>query len=220
MLNKCMKSTDDAVRDIRSGSTILVSGFGDPGTPFGLLDALCRHSACDLSIVANNGGVGDRGIAALLLTGRVKKLICSYPRTVGSTVIQSLYRAGKIEVEVIPQGTLSERIRAAAAGLGGVLTPTGVGTKVAEGKEIVEVAGKPYLFELPLHADFALIKGKRGDRWGNLTFNCAARNYAPGMAGAARVTVAEVEELVPLGGLDPECIVTPGIFVDRVVVPA
>jgi len=217
MINKIARSVAEALEGIRDGSTVLIGGFGEAGVPNVLVEGLIEQGARDLVLVNNNAGVGRHGIAALLATGRVCKMICSFPRSVGSVVFPELYAAGKIELEVVPQGTLSERIRAGGAGLGGFFTPTGVGTQVADGKEVRRIDGKDYLFELPIRGDVALVKGHVADRFGNLTYRKAARNFGPSMAMAGRRTVAEVSEVHTDGGLDPEKIVTPGIFVDAVV---
>lgn len=195
----------------------MVGGFGLAGQPVELIDALLAQGARDLVIVNNNAGNGDTGLAALLAAGRVRKVICSFPRQVDSHVFDRLYRAGKLELELVPQGTLAERIRAAGAGIGGFYTPTGVGTLMAQGKEQRHINGRDYLLEYPLHADYALIKALRADRWGNLVYRKTARNFGPIMATAARVAIAQVSEIVELGALDPESIVTPGLFVQRVV---
>ena len=217
MIDKIARSVAEALEGIRDGSTILIGGFGEAGVPNVLVEGMIEQGARDLVLVNNNAGVGRHGIAALLATGRVRKMICSFPRSVGSVVFPELYAAGKIELEVVPQGTLSERIRAGGAGLGGFFTPTGVGTQVADGKEIRRIDGRDYLFELPIRGDVALVKGHIGDRFGNLTYRKAARNFGPSMAMAGRRTVAEVSAVHEPGGLDPELIVTPGIFVDAVV---
>ena len=217
MINKIARSVAEALEGIRDGSTVLIGGFGEAGVPNVLVEGLIEQGARDLVLVNNNAGVGRHGIAALLATGRVCKMICSFPRSMGSVVFPELYAAGKIELEVVPQGTLSERIRAGGAGLGGFFTPTGVGTQVADGKEVRRIDGKDYLFELPIRGDVALVKGHVADRFGNLTYRKAARNFGPSMAMAGRRTVAEVSEVHTDGGLDPEKIVTPGIFVDAVV---
>ena len=193
----------------------MVGGFGEAGIPFGLLDALLAQGATGLTIISNNAGSYDAGAAALLREGRVAKVICSYPRTPGSIWFERRYEAGEVELEIVPQGTLAERIRAAGAGLGGFLTPTGYGTKLAEGKECRVIDGRGYVFETPLHADFALVRAERGDRWGNLTFHATARNFNPVMAMAARHTIAEVRCLQD-DPIPPEQVMTPGIFVDRV----
>ena len=216
MIDKISRSVAAALDGIRDGSTVLVSGFGEAGVPNVLVDGLIEQGACNLVLVNNNAGVGRHGIAALMAAGRVRKVICSFPRSVGSFVFPELYAAGKIELEVVPQGTLSERIRAGGAGLGGFFTPTGVGTQVADGKEVRRIDGKDYLFEFPIRGDVALIKGHVADRFGNLTYRKAARNFGPSMAMAGQRTIAEVSEVYENGGLDPERIVTPGIFVDAV----
>jgi 3-oxoadipate CoA-transferase alpha subunit len=207
----------EAVAGIPDGATIMVGGFGTAGQPHELIDALIDQGARDLVIINNNAGNGDTGLAALLATGRVRKIICSFPRQVDSHVFDGLYRSGKIELELVPQGNLAERIRAAGAGIGGFYTPTAVGTPLAEGKEVRTINGRDYLLEYPLHADFALIKAFKADRWGNLVYRKTARNFGPIMASAAKTTVAQVDTVVELGELDPEAIVTPGLFVQRVV---
>ena len=217
MINKIVASLDASVADIPDGSTIMIGGFGTAGMPSALLDALIRQGARDLTIVGNNAGNAEIGLAALLKARRVRKIICSFPRQTDSYVFDALYRAGDIELELVPQGNLAERIRAAGAGIGAFFTPTGYGTPLAEGKETRLIDGRNYVLEYPLHADYALIKADRGDRWGNLVYRKTARNFGPIMASAARCSIAEVREVVPLGGLDPETIVTPGIFVQRVV---
>jgi len=217
MVNKIAEGPEAALADVRDGATVLVSGFGGAGVPEELVDALIEQGARELTIVNNNAGNGEVGIAALFKAGRVRKLICSYPRQVDSHHFQAAYRAGRVELEIVPQGTLSERLRAAGAGIGAFYTPTGFGTDLAKGKETRIIDGKGHVLEVPLHGDFALVKAERGDRWGNLVYRKSARNYGPTMATAAKVTVAQVFETVELGKLDPECIVTPGIFVTRVV---
>ena len=217
MINKIFPSVEAALAGIADGSTIMIGGFGGAGQPAELIDGLIAQGAKDLVIVNNNAGNADYGLAALLKTGRVRKIICSFPRQADSHVFDGLYRAGKIELELVPQGNLAERIRAAGAGIGAFFTPTGYGTPLAEGKEQREIDGKMYVLEMPIHADVALIKAERGDRWGNLTYRMTARNFGPVMAMAARTTIATVHEIVPLGGLDPEAVVTPGIFVQRIV---
>lgn len=211
-------SADEAVGGIADGSTVLVSGFGGAGMPYTLLAALVRSGARELTVVNNNAGNGDTGLAALLAAGQVRKMICSYPRQTDSYVFDELYRAGKVELEVVPQGTLAERIRAGGAGIGGFYTRTGVGTSLAAGKEVRTIDGVDYLFEVPLHADVALVRAHRADELGNLVYRKTARNFGPIMATAAELTVVEVSEVVPVGSIDPEHVVTPGIFVDRVVV--
>ena len=222
MINKITPTLADALAGLFDGATLLVGGFGGSGVPEALLNGVIAHGARDLTVVNNNAGNGDTGLAALLHTGRVRKLICSYPRQADSWVFQDLYRAGKIELEIVPQGNLAERMRAAGAGIGGFFTPTGYGTdlaKHADGspKETRIIDGKGYVFETPIRGDFALVKALRADRWGNLVYRKAARSFGPVMATAARVTVAEVDEVVDLGEMDPETIVTPGIHVTHVV---
>jgi 3-oxoadipate CoA-transferase, alpha subunit len=217
MVNKIFESLQAAVADVHDGATIMIGGFGTAGMPAELIDALIAQGARDLTIVNNNAGNGETGLAALLKAKRVRKIICSFPRQTDSQVFDALYRAGEIELELVPQGNLAERIRAAGAGIGGFFSPTGYGTKLAEGRETRVIDGKPYVFEAPIHADFALVKAYRGDRWGNLVYRKTARNFGPVMASAAKTTIAQVSAVVPLGGLDPEQVVTPGIFVKRVV---
>ena len=217
MINKTFASLEEAVADVHDGATVMIGGFGNAGMPAALIDALIAQGARDLTIVNNNAGNGDTGLAALLKAKRVKKIICSFPRQVDSHVFDALYRAGEIELELTPQGNLAERIRAAGAGIGGFFTPTGYGTLLAEGKETRLINGRHYVLESPIHADFALIKALRGDRWGNLVYRKTARNFGPIMAMAAKCAIAQVSEIVELGELDPENIVTPGIFVQRVV---
>ena len=221
MLDKRVASLTAAVEGIRDGSTVLVGGFGSSGVPVELTHALLEQGAKDLTIVTNNAGSGETDIAALLRERRVRKIICSYPRSKGSIWFEELYRLGEIELELVPQGTLSERMRCAGAGLGGFFTPTGADSLLAEGKEIRMINGRRHVLEEPLRGDVALVKADRADRWGNLVYHSAARNFGPTMATAADLTVVQVREFVGLGELDPECVVTPGIFVDRVVeVPA
>lgn len=218
MIDRRVRSFDQAVADVQDGATVLIGGFGSCGYPVSLMEALIKRGSRDLTIVANNAGEGrTEGIAGLMSNGQVRKMICSYPRTAGSVVFQELFRAGKIELELVPQGTISERLRCAGAGLGGFWSPVGVGTKLAEGKETRQIDGRDYVLEQPLHADFAFVRAHRADRLGNLVYRKSARNFNPVMAMAARVAIAEVDEIVPLGALDPEAIVTPGIFVQRVV---
>lgn len=217
MINKIVSTLAAAVADIRDGATIMIGGFGTAGMPSELVDALIEQGSRNLTIVSNNAGNGEIGLAALLKAKRVHKIICSFPRQSDSYVFDALYRAGEIELELVPQGNLAERIRAAGAGIGAFYTPTGYGTLLAEGKETREINGRPYVLEYPIHADFALIKAEKGDRWGNLVYRKAARNFGPIMATAAKCAIAQVNEVVPLGGLDPEAIVTPGIFVQRLV---
>jgi len=217
MIDKTFESLERAVADVHDGATVMIGGFGNAGMPAALIDALIAQGARELTIVNNNAGNGDTGLAALLAAKRVRKIICSFPRQADSHHFDALYRAGEIELELTPQGNLAERIRAAGAGIGGFFTPTGYGTLLAEGKETRLIDGRGYVLESPIHADFALIKALRGDRWGNLVYRKAARNFGPIMAMAAKVTIAQVAEVVALGELDPEAIVTPGIFVQRVV---
>ena len=217
MIDKRIPSIEDALLGIRDGSVILVGGFGNAGSPIPLLEALIDQGATDLTIVSNNAGEGDFGLAALMEAGRIRKIICSYPRSSGSVIFEELYGQGKIELEVVPQGTLSERMRAAGAGIGGFYTPTSAGTLLAEGKETRELNGKLHVLELPLKGDVALIKGDLADRWGNLTYNKSARNFGPTMAMAAELTIVQVRQIVDLGEISPELVVTPGIFVNRVV---
>ncbi|HET8935772.1 MAG TPA: 3-oxoacid CoA-transferase subunit A [Polyangiales bacterium] len=217
MINKVVATAAEALADVHDGATVMIGGFGTAGLPNELVDALIEQGAGELTIVNNNAGNGDTGLAALLGKGRVRKIICSFPRQADSWHFDKLYREGRIELELVPQGNLAERIRAAGAGIGGFFTPTGYGTELAKSKETRIIDGKGYVLESPIHADFALIKAERGDRWGNLTYRMTARNFGPIMASAAKVTVATVHELVELGALDPEAIVTPGIFVKRVV---
>ncbi len=217
MIDKTFESLERAVADVPDGATVMIGGFGNAGMPSALIDALIAQGARELTIVNNNAGNGETGLAALLKARRVRKIICSFPRQADSYVFDALYRAGEIELELTPQGNLAERIRAAGAGIGGFFTPTGYGTLLAEGKETRLIDGRHYVFESPIHADYALIKAHRGDRWGNLVYRKTARNFGPIMAAAAKTTIAQVHEIVQLGELDPEVIVTPGIFVQRVV---
>ncbi|MGO4379014.1 3-oxoacid CoA-transferase subunit A [Pseudoduganella sp. RAF53_2] len=217
MINKTFESMRQAVADIHDGATVMIGGFGNAGMPSALIDALIDQGARELTIVNNNAGNGETGLAALLRERRVRKIVCSFPRQADSHHFDALYRAGEIELELTPQGNLAERIRAAGAGIGGFFSPTGYGTPLAEGKETRLINGRHYVLESPIHADFALIKALRGDRWGNLVYRKTARNFGPVMAMAAKVTIAQVKDIVALGELDPEIIVTPGIFVQRVV---
>jgi 3-oxoadipate CoA-transferase alpha subunit len=218
VINKICESLRAAVADIEDGSVVMIGGFGNSGIPMQLIEALRLHGARELTIISNNAGTAEEGIASLLRDGLVRKMVCSFPRSSGSIWFERLYEEGKIELELVPQGTLAERIRAAGAGLGGVYTPTGYGTRLAEGKETKVINGKGYVLETAMPADVALIKAHRGDAWGNLIYNTAGRNFNPIMATAARITIAEVNAVVEVGELDPEHVVTPGIFVDRVVV--
>lgn len=217
MIDKTVTSIEDAVAGIFDGATIMIGGFGRAGQPIDLIKALINQGASDLTIVNNNAGNGDAGLAALLATRRVRKIVCSFPRQFDSWVFDGLYREGAIELELVPQGNLAERIRAAGAGIGAFYSPTAVGTALAEGKETREIDGKQYLLEHPINADFALISAWKADRWGNLVYRKTARNFGPIMATAATTTIVAVDEIVALGDLDPEAVVTPGIFVDRIV---
>ena len=217
MINKIVDSAATALADVPHGATVMIGGFGTAGLPDELIEALITQGARDLVIVNNNAGNGDTGLAALLAAGRVRKIICSFPRQADSHHFDRLYRSGRIELELVPQGNLAERIRAAGAGIGAFFTPTGYGTDLAHGKETREIEGRHYVLEYPIYADYALIKAERGDRWGNLTYRMTARNFGPIMAAAARTTVATVHEVVPLGDLDSEAIATPGVYVQRVV---
>jgi 3-oxoadipate CoA-transferase, alpha subunit len=216
-INKIANSVAEALAGVRDGSTVMVGGFGTAGIPSALIAGLIEQGAKDLTLVNNNAGNGETGLAALLKTGRVRKIICSYPRQVDSHIFDGLYRSGKLELELVPQGDLAERIRAAGAGIGAYFSPTGYGTPLAEGKETRIIDGKGYVLVHPIHADVALIKAEQGDRWGNLNYRMTARNFGPVMATAAKLTVATVFELVELGSLNPEHIVTPGIFVNKLV---
>src|SRR6478752_16228 len=217
MINKLQASARAALADVPDGATVMIGGFGTAGLPNELIEALLEQGARDLVLVNNNAGNGDTGLAALLAAGRVRKMICSFPRQVDSHHFDALYRAGKIELELVPQGNLAERIRAAGAGIGGFFTPTGYGTDLAKGKETREIGGRMYVLEAPIHGDYAFIKAEVGDRWGNLTYRMTARNFGPVMAMAAKTTIATVHKIVALGELDPEAVVTPGIFVKRIV---
>jgi 3-oxoadipate CoA-transferase alpha subunit len=221
MINKIVATVGDAIADVHDGATVMIGGFGTAGMPSELIDALIEKGARDLTIVNNNAGNADVGLALLLKARRVRKIICSFPRQTDSWHFDALYKSGDIELELVPQGNLAERIRAAGAGIGAFYTPTGYGTLLAEGKETREIDGRQYVLEYPIRADFALIKALRADRWGNLVYRKTARNFGPIMASAAACTIAQVREVVNLGDLDPEEVVTPGIFVKRVVeVPA
>ena len=217
MVNKIVLGLREALAGIHDGATIMIGGFGNAGMPRELIDGLIDQGATDLTIVNNNAGNGDTGLAALLAARRVKKIICSFPRQTDSYVFDGLYRSGELELELTPQGNLAERIRAAGAGVGAFFSPTGYGTLLAEGKETRLINGKNYVLEYPIHADFAFIKALKADRWGNLVYRKAARNFGPIMAMAASCTIVQVDQVVELGELDPELIVTPGIFVQRIV---
>ncbi|WP_327312452.1 3-oxoacid CoA-transferase subunit A [Streptomyces sp. NBC_01235] len=217
MIDKTVEDTAAAVSGIRDGANVMIGGFGRAGQPVELIDALIAHGARDLTVVNNNAGNGDTGLAALLAARRVRKIICSFPRQSDSWVFDGLYRAGDIELELVPQGNLAERIRAAGTGIGAFFSPTGVGTQLAEGKEVRTIDGRDYVLEYPIRADVALISALRADRWGNLVYRETARNFGPIMAAAAATTIAQVDQIVPLGAIDPETVVTPGIFIDHVV---
>lgn len=217
MINKVISSVAEALADIPDEASIMIGGFGRAGQPVELINALIKQGAKNLTIINNNAGNGDTGLAALLKHKRVRKIICSFPRQSDSWVFDALYRNNEIELELVPQGNLAERIRAAGAGIGGFYTPTGVGTALAEGKENREINGKDYVLEYPLHADYSLISAYQGDRWGNLVYRKTARNFGPIMASAATTTIAQVDRVLPLGSLDPEHVVTPGIYVNRIV---
>ena len=217
VIDKAMASVREAVADIADGASVMIGGFGTAGMPDELIEALIDRGVGDLTIINNNAGNGETGVAALIKAGRVRKIICSFPRQSDSHHFDARYRAGEIELELVPQGNLAARIQAAGAGLGAIFTPTGFGTLLAEGKETRRIDGRDYVLEYPIHADFALIKAHRADRWGNLVYRKTARNFGPIMAMAARTAIVQVDEIVPLGSLDPETVVTPGIFVQRVV---
>ncbi|MEC5406468.1 3-oxoacid CoA-transferase subunit A [Paraburkholderia sp. MPAMCS5] len=217
MIDKIVPTVMEALRGIQDGSTILLGGFGTAGIPMELINGLIELKAKELVIVNNNAGNGETGLAALLRAGLVRKIICSFPRAADSFVFDELYRAGKVELELVPQGNLAERIRAAGAGIGAFFSPTSYGTELAKGKETREINGRRYVLEYPIHGDVALIKAEAGDRWGNLVYRMAARNFGPIMASAAKRTVAQVYAIHPLGAIDPESVVTPGIYVSSVV---
>lgn len=220
MIDKTIASAEAALADVPDGATVMIGGFGGAGQPTELVEVLVAQGARDLTVISNNAGNGESGLAALLKARRVRRIVCSFPRQADSHVFDALYRAGELELELVPQGNLAERIRAAGAGIGAFYTPTGYGTLLAEGKETRVIDGRPYVLEYPLRADYALIRARQGDRWGNLVYRKTARNFGPIMAAAARCTVAQVDELVPLGALDPEAVVTPGIYVQRLVAMA
>ena len=222
MIDKIAASVADALAGVQDGATVLIGGFGTAGTPGELIDGLIAQGARELTLVCNNAGNGEHGVAALIKAGRVRKIICSFPRQTDSHVFDAAYRSGKIELELVPQGNLAERMRAAGAGVGAFFTPTGFGTELAKNadgspKETRRINGRDHVLEYPIHGDVALVRAERGDRWGNLTYRMAARNFGPVMATAARFTVATVHEIVELGALDPEAVVTPGIYVSKVV---
>lgn len=217
MIDKKLAGVADAVADIHDGATIMIGGFGEAGSPIELIHALIDQGARNLTIISNNTGSGRVGLAALIANGQVGKMICSYPRSANSMVFPELYRAGRIELELVPQGTLAERIRAGGAGIPAFYTATSVGTQLAEGKEVREFDDRQYVMERGLRADFALVRAEKADRYGNLVYNKTARNFGPVMCTASACAIVQVREVVPLGGLDPECVVTPGIFVKRIV---
>ena len=222
MIDKISASVADALAGVQDGATVLIGGFGTAGTPGELIDGLIAQGARELTLVCNNAGNGEHGVAALIKAGRVRKIICSFPRQADSHVFDAAYRSGKIELELVPQGNLAERMRAAGAGVGAFFTPTGFGTELAKNadgspKETRRINGRDHVLEYPIHGDVALVRAERGDRWGNLTYRMAARNFGPVVATAARLTVATVPEIVELGALDPEAVVTPGIYVSKVV---
>ena len=217
MIDKIATHMADALGPVPDGATVLIGGFGTAGIPNELIEGLIEQGAKDLTVVNNNAGNGETGLARLLQTRRVRKIICSFPRQADSQVFDALYRSGQIELELVPQGNLAERLRAAGAGIGAFFTPTGHGTELARGKETRQIGGRSYVLEYPIHGDLALIKAECGDRWGNLTYRKAARNFGPVMATAARRTVASVHRVVALGELDPEAVVTPGIYVSRIL---
>ena len=222
MIDKIAASVAEALAGVQDGATVLIGGFGTAGTPGELIDGLIAQGARELTLVCNNAGNGEHGVAALIKAGRVRKIICSFPRQADSDVFDAAYRSGKIELELVPQGNLAERMRAAGAGVGAFFTPTGFGTELAKNadgspKETRRINGRDHVLEYPIHGDVALVRAERGDRWGNLTYRMAARNFGPVMATAARFTVATVHEIVELGALDPEAVVTPGIYVSKVV---
>ncbi len=217
MIDKTVKTIEKAVVGIKDGATIMVSGFGEAGAPSLLMEAIVDQGATNLTIISNNAGEAYHGLAKLISEKRVIKVICSFPTASKKAVVKDLFASGELELDIVPQGTLSERIRASGSGVGGFYTPTSFGTKLGEGKETRHIDGKDYVLEYPLHADYSFLKAKKADRWGNLTYDKSARNFGPTMAMAGKITVVQVDEIVDLGKLDPEAIVTPGIFVDRVI---
>jgi 3-oxoadipate CoA-transferase alpha subunit len=217
MIDKRVGSLAEAMAGIADGATVLLGGFGNVGQPDTLIDGLIEQGARDLTVVANNAGTGRTGLARLMELGRVRRIVCSFPRSAGSVVFEELYKAGKIELEIVPQGTLAERMRAAGAGVGAFFTPTAAGTQLGRGKEVREINGRPHVLEYALPGDVALVEAWQADRWGNLTYRSSARNFNPVMASAARLTIVEARHIVELGALDPEAVVTPGVFVNRVL---
>ena len=217
MINKIVRDMAAAMEGVRDGSTVLIGGFGAAGQPDDLIEALIEQGARDLTAVANNAGSGRTGLARLMELGRVRKIICSFPRSAGSVVFEELYKAGKLELEIVPQGTLAERMRAAGAGVPAFFTPTAAGTKLAQGKEVREFDGRPHVMEMALHGDVALVEAWEADRWGNLTYRRSGRNFNPVMAMAAKLTIVQAQNIVELGAIEGERVVTPGIFVNRVV---
>ena len=217
MINKIVRSIAEALDGVKDCSTVLMGGFGAVGQPDELIEGLIEQGAKDLTVVANNAGAGRVGLAKLMEAGRVRKIICSFPRSAGSTIFEELYRAGRLELEIVPQGTLAERMRAAGAGIAAFFTPTGAGTKLAQGKEVREFDGRPHVMEYALKGDLALVEAWEADRWGNLTYRESGRNFNPVMASAAAMTVAQVQHLRELGEIAPDSVHTPGIFVNRVV---
>lgn len=216
-IDKIVPTLEAAVDGVVDGMTIMISGFGFAGVPNDLIDAVMRRGVKDLTVISNNAGTGTEGLAGLMGSGQVRRIICSYPRSKGSDKFDARYAAGEIELELVPQGTLSERMRAAAAGIGAFYCPTGVGTELAAGKEVRTIDGRDYVLEMPLRADVALVQAQTADRWGNLTYSKSARNFGPVMAMAADLTIVQAKTIVPLDAMDPETIMTPSIFVDRVV---
>jgi 3-oxoadipate CoA-transferase alpha subunit len=217
MIDKIVRTMAEAMDGVRDGAVVLLGGFGAVGQPEALIDGLIEQGAKDLTMVANNAGTGHTGLARLMELGRVRRIICSFPRSSGSVVFEQLYTAGKIELEIVPQGTLAERIRAAGAGVEAFFTPTSYGTKLAMGKETREINGRMCVLEQAMHGDVALVEAWNADRWGNLTYRQSARNFNPVMATAAKLTLVQAQHIVELGALDPEAIITPGIYVDRVL---
>ena len=217
MIDKRVRSVAEALDGVADGATVLIGGFGSVGQPDALIEGLIEQGARDLVCVANNAGTGHVGLARLMELGRVRRMVCSFPRSVGSVVFEELYAAGKIELELVPQGTMAERMRAAGAGVPAFFTATAARTKLAHGKETRDFGGRTYVMEEALHGDVALVEAWEADRWGNLTYRATARNFNPVMATAARLTVVQTQHVVELGALDPNCVATPGIFVDRVV---